>query len=640
MRNYNRKFGKFHYENTDSDWFAQLEEEIQQSLELPTRSMRYKRQKQRIFNKWHEVYMSFIDYANEVNPDEAVTWYHTHCIDDPELFALSYIRPDNGLPMFLLEWQSDMIYAIERGDYDRVYALQSRKLGKTAAAQAMLPFRMAKYKNEHVRVFAPQEGQLFVLNDIYDTIMRSDFLYNEFVMPKNDDLKHRGKINTEVIKFGRNWSDITGAGLAQNRGEGREGRSKTGAKGSFFFVDEWGQILGSVMRTVIRPMGADAFSKKIFVGFGTPTTVVNTELDKTWENIQNDPRYKTYSFDWRYGVKHGAITREYMRDDVFNDPEFNIPCPFGQKYGICGPYVLGDKSIRIDQKTGKLKYPGDEGYNEAWSCDESCYLNQHFVEEYCARFAEFTGNWWVMENVHRSGNPNLTFHSHPFPGEKYIIAIDWGRMFNATQVGIWAVMGRKIRLHNYKEFVPQAVSKDNSNTARPLFKAVREFVMPFDDQTMKYYWDITGDKNGLFGDLLLHGYDNIPGFPKSKIVRNSTAEKNNTWGLWCANDIFNSDLKQNLKTQFMAHNIEVPMVEPFWSNYIWEFEHCKVEPTGSGHLTFKEPKNGRRAIDILDMTSFAAWHLFHKREEKPYYGISVGYVGGRKKEPSWKNREE
>jgi len=125
VRDYKRKFGKFSYENTDADWFQQLEEEIMEAFELPTHSRWYRNHKRKILEKWQGVYSSFLEYSKEVSPDEAVTWYHTQCIDDPELFALNYIRPDNGLPMFLLEWQSEFMYAIEKGDYDRVYALQS-----------------------------------------------------------------------------------------------------------------------------------------------------------------------------------------------------------------------------------------------------------------------------------------------------------------------------------------------------------------------------------------------------------------------------------------------------------------------------------------------------------------------------------
>jgi len=316
-----------------------------------------------------------------------------------------------------------------------------------------------------------------------------------------------------------------------------------------------------------------------------------------------------------------------------------IPCPFLQYYGKCGPYVAGPE-VRIDEETGKLKYPGDLDYNKAWKCDESCLLNSHFVEEYCAMFSEERGSWWPLYNIKNSGDPYLSFIKKPQPGKDYIVAVDWGRLYNATQVGVWETDGKQITLRAYKEFEPSRVTKEVAQTIKPMFKAVRDFLFPFDEQTLRYYFDITGDKNGLFGDLLINGYANVPGFKKSKIVRNETAEKNKTWGLWCANDVFNSDLKQNLKSQFLANNIHVPQKQPFWDNYIWEFEHCQVEKTGSGHLTFKEPKKGRRGIDILDMCSFAAWHLQRKRIGPAYLGFSIGRKGRKNRVPKWKNMEE
>src|SRR6056297_3143703 len=128
MIEYERLFGKFRYSVTGIEWFQDQKELIEKSYRFPTASLTYRIHKKRIYDKWRAVYDKFLEYVRILGKkpsvdelDDVVTWYHTKCIDDPELFAINYCLADNGLPPFPTEWQSELMEAVESGDYQKIY---------------------------------------------------------------------------------------------------------------------------------------------------------------------------------------------------------------------------------------------------------------------------------------------------------------------------------------------------------------------------------------------------------------------------------------------------------------------------------------------------------------------------------------
>ena len=71
----------------------------------------------------------------------------------------------------------------------------------TAWAQSFLPYKMANpvKRREQVRIFAPTDNQLFVMDDIHESIQRSDFLMDEFVMLRNPIKKMEGKTQRKLL---------------------------------------------------------------------------------------------------------------------------------------------------------------------------------------------------------------------------------------------------------------------------------------------------------------------------------------------------------------------------------------------------------------------------------------------------------
>jgi len=655
MIEYERLFGKFRYSVTGIEWFQDQKELIEKSYRFPTASLTYRIHKKRIYDKWRAVYDKFLEYVRILGKkpsvdelDDVVTWYHTKCIDDPELFAINYCLADNGLPPFPTEWQSELMEAVESGDYQKIYGLMSRRMGKTTDLQILVPHRMAKYPNkrdfdhvvEHIQIFAPRQKQLKVMKDIYNSIMRSTFLKEEFVMEKNDDPAHKGKLNNEYILFGRNWCDVEASNLSQNATGGREGRSATGKGGTFFVVDEWGQVIKTVLKVAVKPLGADAFSQKQFLGFGTPTTAINPDLDQTWNTLKKDPAVKTFTYNWVDGIRMGNIQRSYMKS-IFNDEDYNIPCPFGQTYGVCAREQLSEE-VRFDEERLKrgeppLVYPRDEGYEDAWKCNECCYFDNEFVEEYWADFADRGSGYWDMDKFSECANEDMRFYKHPWQGitKECFLAVDFGALMYPTQAVLGEMVNGTMKVRKHIEIHPLSKSdkREVGKTAgRPILEKIHEEFDEFKPYIKTYFFDLTGDKMKYLSNDIVNGFKTedgtkIDGFPLSKIFRTKTAEKNGVAGLWI--QYMNKDFKNNLRRQINMGRVQWPKRNPFVSTLEWEMKNCIVQRKSGGHIKFDHPKFGRQTIDLLDAMSFLVWPMSHIYKKGGTCNTTVVAEGGR-----------
>lgn len=613
-KEYDRVFGTFRYSVTPMSWFKNLKDEIETSLEKPTIKRRADWNR-RIYEKWAKVYNEFLEYGKQLggttkDKDEAVTWYHTICLQDVELFALNYTLPKNGLPPFLAEWQVELLDAII--EVKRVAGLTSRKIGKSFGAAVVTLFLLVngsitkgKAREHHVRIFAPKKRQLFIRDDVNRVMRRMRFWAEEWILEHNPDKYHEGRFSEENLVFGRTYSTMKGDGLAQTSSKGR---AATGEMGDTFIVDEFGQVLQSALNMAIIPMMADAYSPKRLCLLGTPTLDINPDLKTYWESLKDDETFKTFSYDWVYGVETGCILADYMkmvfRGAIKGEEATYVPCPFGQNLGKCAKMEEFGEGVRIDEETKEIKYPGDEGYEDSWQCDECCMLNKTFVEEYGADFAKADFRYWPVERLKTLADASMNLYETPAwipkggTAELYA-GIDFGSQAYPTEIVIGEKVGREMFIRAYKQIPPLTSDekrKPNENLD-PMLQKCQEFLAPFQKYIKKIYLDVTGDKWKVFTERIKMF------FPRSKIWLNEIAVKNGYLGVYVDGPT-NAEMKRYLKLLINMGWIHIPKKEPFWSRFLWQVEHCVVKESAAGYPSFKEPTKGQKRIDLLDAMGF------------------------------------
>lgn len=614
-KDYDKVFGVFKYTSTPIEWFEHLKREIDESLAWPT-VYRRKKWNQRIYEKWISVYNEFLDYVQEIGDteeglNEAVTWYHTTCLQDIELFALNYTVPKNGLPPFLAEWQVKVITKFIKTF--KIAGLCSRKLGKSFSMAVAVLFFMVNgnirgkvAREHHVRVFAPKKRQLFIRQDVNRIMRRMKFWNEEWILEDNTDKYHKGRFSIEHLEFGRTYSTFVGDGLAQTASKGR---AATGEMGDTFICDEFGQILQESLGVAIIPMMADAYSLKRLGLIGTPTLDINPDLKSYWDSLVEDDSVFTFSYDWVYGVKTGCIPKEYMKmvakGLIPGEENTYVPCPFMQQYGMCVK-MLNDDTIRINENDNKLRYKDiDEDYEEAWSCDECCLLNKIFVEEYCADFAKADFRYWPIERLKSLADPSLQLYERPewFDRKKenpeLYVGIDFGSQAFPTEIILGEKIGRELWIRGYHQIpnVGKEEKKKVKDNMDPVLAECRDWLAPFQPWIKKMFIDVTGDKWKTLS-VRVRKY-----FPSHKIFRNETSKEKGYMGIHY--DIhYNNFMKKNLRDKIRVGWIHIPKREPFYSRFLWQMEHCKVEPKEGNLFSFKEPTSGGRRIDVLDAMSF------------------------------------
>ena len=640
-KDYDRVFGEFHDATTPREWFENLKVEIEESLKWPTVERRRK-WNNRIYEKWVLIYNEFLEYVRlngdiEGGVDEAVTWYHTTCLQDIELFALNYTLPQNGLPPFLAEWQVELANALIT-KY-RVAGLTSRKIGKSFSGAVVTLYLLVNgsirggvSRGHHVRMFAPKKRQLVIREEVNNILRRSRFWAEEWILKDNKkDKYHSGIFSEEKLVFGRNNSSMKGDSLAQTSSKGR---AATGEMGDSFIVDEFGQIVQESFNMAILPMMADAYSIKRLCLLGTPTLDINPDLKNYWRMLKEDPLFKCFSHDWVYGVETGCILSSYM-EMVFNgmikgEEATYVPCPFGQKYGKCAKMAEFKEGVRIDEQTFEFKYPGDEGYDDSWECDECCLMNKTFVEEYGADFAKADFRYWPVERMKSLGDASMNFYDAPIwvpkdgTAELYV-GIDFGSQAYPTEIVVGEKVGNELYIRAYHQIPPLTVDEKKipKENLDPTLEKCKEFLAPFQKYIKKIYLDITGDKWKTFTERVKLF------FPRNKIWLNEISIKNGYLGVY-VDGPFNAEMKRYLKLMINMGWLHIPRREPFFSRFIWQMEHCVVKETSQGYMSFKEPTKGLKRIDLLDAMGFLCISMNSKlnKGEGVCNTISVGTLGG------------
>jgi len=621
------KFGMF---KTNFN-FEKLIRDINVAYSKPTTDIRREHNK-KILKKFMGVYNDMLDKSSKYgwSDREAISWFHTECLSDYELFCLAYIRLDNNLPMFSSPWQSEAAKFIE--EYEIVSGLMSRKVGKSAFMTSYIPFRMINNAPEHVVVFAPTTKQLMVMDDLYRAIKTSDFLKGEWIV-LHGPMDKKGKLGREEIIFARDWgtgscwSDVIALNLSQNT----EGETKRGQKGTFFLVDEQQMVKEDILTTVINPMMSDAYSDKKMVKFGTPNLSVNPRADIRWrDEVESDEVY-ILNYDWVDGLVQGCLKEKYMMR-VFK--EHGIPCPFGTKMGICGKRMLKE-GARYDEVGNKVVYPGDESYDSAWQCDDSCEYFNKFIEEHGAKFGKYMNQTFPDDVMQDVGDEKLRWHIAGVAGEKYILSADVGVLQFPTQIGVFRIDSGEVdrlTMVYYKEIPPLSVAKDmeveDNPSYDPTIEEIKKISRLFNSnggEIVQYYIDVTNQLQ--LAKALVTGRDALP---RSRVFQNDTSKNKGVYGVWNSGP-YNHMMKAHYQKMLINRRMKTPILDPFWSKFIREHKEIVVKPTEDGRYIKYAPPKGKTfqgTIDIVDMFSMASLYLLDESVNRPSKSIVIANRGG------------
>ena len=538
------------------------------------------------FNHNYEIFQNFISVAENSKSDEE---FHATILKSFNLFCVAYIRLDNRKPMFPSPWQSEAADIFEVNDVNLF--IEARKIGKSALLSAYVLWMMCKVPSTRAVIFAPTQDQLFIMEDIWKALKRSDYLMQEYVQP-SASIGKRGTYGREYIRFAKNESEVVASNLAQSQ----KADTKRGNKGSLFVVDEIELVTKEVRTTVIDDMMADAYSKKKMIMVGTPKVVANPELELEWKSYIDDPSYGTHHINIWEAIEQGCITSQYARNRF---KRLHIPCQWVLKKGICG-----------------LHSYGPEAEIDGWKCDKCCMLNEDFVAENMGQFPKSAGKFFPTLFIEACGVGDWAFKMKPEPGRKYVMGIDYGLLMNPTQITVFEIESDVARL-TYWEEIPPTPPDSGTRDYDPIILRIKQVYRAFKGQITSVFPDATAV--GIQITAQLCKGNNI--IPRARIYSNETAQKKEVLGVWMSGP-YKHEIMQNYRQIIMDGRLKVPTCEPFWTKFRLEHDGVvvqKVQGT-SNYLKFKEPVGGK--IDLLDSMGLAMIAL-SREYSSPYLGMKL-----------------
>ena len=513
---------------------------------------------------------------------EDVDEFILKAINDYELFCVTFIRPDNDLPMFPAPWQVEATRLVE--EKDEVWVISARKVGKTAWLTSLALYMMAKYHGTAANTFAPTEYQLFVMKDIIKVIGRNPFLKYYFVV--SGDKKY--KFGMEEVTFTRTNSYIQATTLNIKEG----GDTKRGMKGNLMIVDEASLLTPDVSKVILHPSTATAYYTVKLVITGTIDTKYDPEFPDKMSAAKEDPDVGFVSVDvWR-GVYEGCITPKHVKK-TFRDV-YHIDCEPVLKTGLC-----------------PLKFRV-EGY-ENYKCDRACMACPDFVREYLAQKVEETGVPFPKAFLDRAME-DYTLDMDP-GGDFYVMGVDFGLVERPTQIVVMKIIFGdvpKLKLKYWEQIEPYKVMQSGEVSYDYAIRRIKYIYKMFNRRIIKIYADATGVGMNIL-PYLTHPPDAIP---PAIFYTNETAENRGMIGI-VSTGMYNSVVKDNYQRQLLAGNIIVTSSEPFRSVFLRE--HTTVIKTESKGIpkysVWKCPKGG--TMDLLDALSYAAIYLMDTTTANP-----------------------
>ena len=220
-----------------------------------------------LFRCRYDIYKRVLDYVIKASDeDELYGWL----IEDFPAWTAVSCDNTSGDPVVLSPWQVRVDRRID--DVERALGLCARKVGKTTFVSAKTLHRAVRKDNARKIVFVPTHGQDYMFRMIRKYVDMPWFK-GHYIEPFSNTM------NTATrIRLG-NGSEIENRSI----GVSSEGRWNLGEMGDGVIIDEVQETPRSIWAGVINPYLWDTFSRKDFIGIGTPDLRTNPEFDLTWE---------------------------------------------------------------------------------------------------------------------------------------------------------------------------------------------------------------------------------------------------------------------------------------------------------------------------------------------------------------------
>jgi len=469
------------------------------------------------------------DIARRLNKigDESQTdeEFYSKAWNDFPVWSVAFIDDDSGNPLFPAKWQIEYARMMAYKKY--AWAQCSRKVGKSTLLAIKNLHDMCGFKPKRISCFAPTLKQDYVFDKMNKYISSSPYLYEIFV--------REGSLTKEYI-------ELTNKSSCQNRtiGMATKGELVRGEYGDIVTVDEYQKIEERVIRQVIEPIIADAYSDKQMRLLSTPNLFTNPNLENEWrrwkrDSEKPDSEYGYMHVDWLRGVAEGCLNEKYVL---------------------------------------KMK--------EKMTPDE-------FSMEFEAMFPEQGSRFFDASMLDTCMEHYGMFKNTPESGKIYAMAVDYAKFVNRTEiiVGEWDKITKKMPYVYWREIDPKREKIDYETQ----IDIVKDIFWKF-----KSSWicpDATSNQDALIS-MLTTGANAIP---PAFIYK--TGERLG----YCATDVLNDTMWRNHKQQMVRGRIKVPMggaTEKRFSN-VWKKEHNEldVKMIRNGQMIkLEEPMNGYKDLAV------------------------------------------
>lgn len=444
-----------------------------------------------------------------------------------------------------------------------IWAFCSRKAGKSTLLAAKMAHYLCGAEKHRISGFAPTHGQDFVYDRCRTFLTSSPYLFNRFVVNENAD-------QTDM----RNGSSFINRSISMTT----KGSTARGEYGDIVYVDEIQEIDKATKNKIIFPIIADAYSEKKIIMIGTPNVYRDPELEGTWNGwirkAKENPIYQMYQVDCWRAIDEGCLNKDYVEEQQH-----------------------GPNSLTADE----------------------------FAMEYEAKFPDTSARWYPLTLLHSLRAPR-GFLDKPRAGKTYIMAVDWAKYFNNTQILVGEIEpSSAVMTYCYwQEYNPKREIVDYERQVEEVKKIFWKF-----DCT----WicpDTTTTQDALVS-MLFAADDYNPGIPKASMYTEEDDEKPRSevvrWG-YKASTVRNYEMWRNHKQQMVKGRIRVPVDGPieqnFWIKY--EREHHELQAVAqqnNQYYRLEEQPGGSKDLAV----SAAMLSMYLEKYDKAPAAMIVGGWG-------------
>jgi hypothetical protein len=377
-----------------------------------------------------------------------------------------------------------------------------------------------------------------------------DFVYDKARrMLKNNPFLFQTFIANENADkiLAKNGSEYINRSISQNTG----GVTARGEYGDFLYVDEIQDIDQKIMDNVVTPIIADDYSDKKMVLIGTTSLYTNPELENRWElhkkRASADSEYAWFTVDCWRGIKEGCINEKFI----------------------------------MDQK-------------ESMTPDD-------FSMEYEARFPATSSRFFSISTIQgctRQGE----FYPMPKPQYDYVMAVDWAKFHDNTQilVGQFDPRNTSLQYCHWTELSPKARVIDYEEQANLVKWVFHRYgciwICP----------DATGNQTAIIERLLedgeyngepapsisphfFYGYDPEKELDKQKLGYLGSTQRN-------------EEMWKNHRQQMVRQRLRIPISGPKEQKFLYQYEkeHHELETkqTEMGIIRLVEQKGGYKDLAV------------------------------------------